>query len=320
MRDTPKYVKEPRATTTQPAGRAFCSFGLMPLPTPNSEYILLLADRWVWLLDTASNDDLLRRPGGRNSKKPENAQRIIIYIYCNCYLALSMMPSKILFLLLLSLFEAGSSFSVQLRTTLDNNKSGARRWRRVLCATFLFGDGSGDNNTPSSSQPEQEQEDPILLLPLMEAQLAALDKNDVDEGAKGRLQVQIENARTAAEFGVRRAQMEFYTAFSNQDLDKMKALWSHSSHVTCIHPGMPSIEEYDAVMDTWGQIFLSPGPAFEIEPSRAKIEICGPTAICTCMEEINGNIGKMEALNVYKRESGAWKMTLHMASPILTAG
>jgi ketosteroid isomerase-like protein len=153
----------------------------------------------------------------------------------------------------------------------------------------------------------------------MEAELAIL-LSDIDGGgsalAARRLELEeaISDAKTAAEFSVRRAQSEFYSAFSSADLDAMHEVWSREVHVRCVHPGMASLEGREEVMRSWAQIFLS--PAFVIEPSRSQIEICGRTAVCSCIEETPGG-GRLEALNLYRREGGNWRMTLHMASPVV---
>lgn len=168
--------------------------------------------------------------------------------------------------------------------------------------------------------------DPVMILPLMEAELASI----TDAGIKGddetrvlsttglrqdELEEEIDNAKTAAEFGVRRAQIQFYDAFSNQDIDAMKSVWSDdNTSVRCIHPGMEAISGKDAIVRSWAQVFQA--DAFEIEPAKVKIDICGKTAMCSCIEQ-TPNGGKLEALNVYRREDGHWRMILHMASPII---
>ena len=152
--------------------------------------------------------------------------------------------------------------------------------------------------------------DMVLRLPLMEAELAIT----THEFRRQELEEAISNAKTAAEFGVRRAQVEFYDAFSNQNLEGMKAVWSHADDVRCVHPGMESLNGIDDIMRSWAQVFQ--GEPFPIEPARVKIDICGATALCSCVEETQ-NGGKLEALNVYRREEGSWLMTLHMASPIV---
>jgi ketosteroid isomerase-like protein len=159
-----------------------------------------------------------------------------------------------------------------------------------------------------------ENQDPVLRLPLMEAELAALGQgNDPTQ-----LKSAIANAKTAAEFGVRRAQLEFYEAFADGDLKAMERVWATESPVRCVHPAMSSLEGREAVMSSWKQIFSSSGQQgkFNIEPDRVQIEICGLTAICSCVEKTEGG-GELEALNIYKREGGNWRMTLHMAGPVI---
>lgn len=160
----------------------------------------------------------------------------------------------------------------------------------------------------------EENQDPVLRLPLMEAELATLGQGDDPT----QLENAIANAKTAAEFGVRRAQSEFYEAFSNGDLKAMERVWAKESPVRCVHPAMSSLEGREAVISSWKQIFSSGGQQgqFKIEPDRVHIEICGMTAICSCVEKTEGG-GKLEALNIYKREGGSWRMTLHMAGPVL---
>jgi hypothetical protein len=166
-------------------------------------------------------------------------------------------------------------------------------------------------------------QDPVLRLPLMEAELATLmedSSNDRNNEQKEILREAIANAKTAAEFGVRKAQLEFYDAFSQGDIELMERIWSRQSHVRCVHPGMPSLEGRDKVMTSWRQIFQSgKGKAddlFEIEPTRSHVEVHGLIAMCSCVEKTKRG-GNLEALNVYRREEGAWKMTLHMASPTI---
>ena len=170
----------------------------------------------------------------------------------------------------------------------------------------------------------EDMEDNVLMLPLLEAELVKLkgsskkDNNNVQRIEE--LKDTIDNAKTAAEFGVRRVQAEFYDAFSTADFEKMSRVWSRSDDVCCVHPGMHSLQGITAVMDSWRQIFAGYAGsddqnAFKIRPARVKVDICGRTAICTCVEETNG--GVLEALNIYRREDGSWKMVNHMASPVM---
>jgi hypothetical protein len=182
--------------------------------------------------------------------------------------------------------------------------------------------------------PGSDNADPVLLLPLMEAELHSITNSG--EGMKSGeeteseevslsmrirqeyLKEEIDNARTAAEFGVRKIQLEFYDAFCNQDIEKMDAVWSDNDpSIRCIHPGMGAIYGKEKVMQSWNQVFQS-GKKFQIGPTRVEIEICGKTALCSCIEEQPGGAGPgLEAFNIYRREGGEWRMISHMASPII---
>eukprot|EP00588_Corethron_pennatum_P003398 CAMPEP_0194292978 /NCGR_PEP_ID=MMETSP0169-20130528/46865_1 /TAXON_ID=218684 /ORGANISM="Corethron pennatum, Strain L29A3" /LENGTH=197 /DNA_ID=CAMNT_0039041325 /DNA_START=83 /DNA_END=673 /DNA_ORIENTATION=+ len=149
--------------------------------------------------------------------------------------------------------------------------------------------------------------DPVASIPLMEAELAALDSlgEDATE-VRSELEGRLDDAKNAAEFGVRRAQAEFYSAFSSGDQKAMENVWSTGGgRVRCVHPGMSSIEGTEAVMASWAQILKGGSGGFEIAPARTQIEISGRVAMCSCIEETPGG-GKLEALNIYTRENGNW--------------
>lgn len=206
----------------------------------------------------------------------------------------------------------------------------------VVCSTSRIQPGNNKNTRSQRNSIRNNDntqcEDNVLLLPLLEAELTKLQgdsKNDDDDDQARSiqdLQEKIDNAKTAAEFGVRRVQAEFYDAFSNCDLQKMKSVWSESDDICCVHPGMERLEGSKAVMQSWEQIFVGysskqdeddddDDEAFGIVPSNVRVDICGRTAICACVEETGG--GRLEALNIYRREGGAWKMVNHMASPTM---
>jgi ketosteroid isomerase-like protein len=145
----------------------------------------------------------------------------------------------------------------------------------------------------------------------MEAELAS----ETDGEKIIKLKEGIDSAKTNAEFGVRKAQFNFYDAFTNQDLEAMKHVWSSAEDIRCVHPGMASMNGPETIMKSWAQIMQ--GTGFTITPSRTRIDINGQTALCSCIEETPGG-GMLECLNVYRREDGNWKMILHMASPIVT--
>lgn len=135
-----------------------------------------------------------------------------------------------------------------------------------------------------------------------------------DPAEKASLTSKIEQAKIAAEFGVRKAQSQFYEAFSNQDYTSMSELWSNEHFTQCNHPGMPRMIGRREILKSWKKLFE--GPQMDMEPKDIVVDICGGTAICTCLEQID-SASTLEALRIYKREEGEWKITFHMASPIL---
>ena len=166
------------------------------------------------------------------------------------------------------------------------------------------------------------------------------DDNDNSAEIKVKeLQELIENTKTSAEFGVRKVQQEFYEAFSTANYDAMVNIWSNQNYdyddpndlCSCTHPGMPSLQGRFKVLVSWQQMFAAShqrvqqhehNPEGEsrdqlqrITPLRVKVTICGSTAISTCLEQTQHG-RQLEAINIYRREDGTWKMLNHMASPV----
>lgn len=168
------------------------------------------------------------------------------------------------------------------------------------------------------------------------------NNDDTDNSAEIKvkeLQELIENTKTSAEFGVRKVQQEFYEAFSTANYDAMVNIWSRQNYdyddphdlCSCTHPGMPSLQGRFKVLASWQQMFAAShqrvqqhehNPEGEsrdqlqrITPLRVKVTICGSTAISTCLEQTQHG-RQLEAINIYRREDGTWKMLNHMASPV----
>ena len=190
--------------------------------------------------------------------------------------------------------------------------------RRLILGLLTVGSASAfstcalsksSTTSPLYGRPSKS-EDPIIQLPQWEALLA--EASDPEEESS--LKSKIDQAKMSAEFGVRKAQNQFYEAFSNQDYDMMCSLWAEQQDTQCNHPGMPRMTGRDEIMNSWKDLFN--GPQMDVEPANTVIDIIGGTAICKCLEEIDSS-SKLESLNIYKREDGEWKMTFHMASPVL---
>eukprot|EP00529_Nitzschia_sp_RCC80_P023185 CAMPEP_0113478784 /NCGR_PEP_ID=MMETSP0014_2-20120614/20945_1 /TAXON_ID=2857 /ORGANISM="Nitzschia sp." /LENGTH=463 /DNA_ID=CAMNT_0000372007 /DNA_START=18 /DNA_END=1409 /DNA_ORIENTATION=- /assembly_acc=CAM_ASM_000159 len=129
---------------------------------------------------------------------------------------------------------------------------------------------------------------PVLRLPLLEAELSRLNtlatvatssssssSSSATDGKKDGewldifrkidgLTVEINDIKTSAEFAIRRAQFQFYEAFSDGDVEAMRDIWSSTEpneNIRCIHPGMPCITGLENIMQSWEDILsVPPGP------------------------------------------------------------
>merc|ERR1719491_1365108 len=162
-----------------------------------------------------------------------------------------------------------------------------------LCGVY-----EGDENSVSSE--DNNNIDDVMLLPVLEADLARLKASsssattqDEEGGAAviqdviKELEEKIDNAKTAAEFGIRKTQSEFYDAFSNHNLQQMTEVWSRCDDVSCVHPMGGKLQGNEAVMQSWKNTFSGVQRSeedddeteenFRIVPSRVDITICGRT-------------------------------------------
>lgn len=128
---------------------------------------------------------------------------------------------------------------------------------------------------------------------------------------------------------VAEANQSFYEAFEARNVDAMSAIWEHSDRTACTHPGWPTLKG-------WGQILASFGSIFERTPfiqfflTEQRIEVIGDVAWVVVEENVlqahtthGGRVAESllgdataEALNVFVRQGGVWKMVVHHASAV----
>jgi ketosteroid isomerase-like protein len=110
------------------------------------------------------------------------------------------------------------------------------------------------------------------------------------------------------------ANLDFYRAFNARSIEAMEALWSNAASVLCVHPGWNALAGRDAVLQSWRAILANPdAPGVMVHDDRAFLY--GDLAIVLCEEELDS--GHLVATNMFLRESGAWKMIHHQASPLI---
>jgi ketosteroid isomerase-like protein len=120
--------------------------------------------------------------------------------------------------------------------------------------------------------------------------------------------------------GVTAAHEAFYAAFEAADLDRMAACWAQDDGVCCIHPGSDLILGWPRVSRSWAAVFVG-SARLQFFLTDVRMHVDGDTAVVTCTENVLAGAeltaGKVLATNVFRREGGSWRMTLHHASPVL---
>ncbi len=114
------------------------------------------------------------------------------------------------------------------------------------------------------------------------------------------------------------AEVGFYSALSNSDLDAMLAVWADDEAIVCVHPGGERLQGRDAVAESWRQMFAAPQQEMRFELEDARFVKDDLLSIHTLRERIvvNGQTaGVAIATNVYQLVDGSWRLLLHHASP-----
>ena len=112
----------------------------------------------------------------------------------------------------------------------------------------------------------------------------------------------------------------FYESLETFDLARMKSLWLQSDGVRCVHPGWEAIDGYDAVIESWDQVFRNTG-WMRVTPTNVVTHRLGDLGLVYCAENITAKhdddvgVAVTMATNVFRRTEDGWRMFLHHASP-----
>ena len=112
----------------------------------------------------------------------------------------------------------------------------------------------------------------------------------------------------------------FYTAFKDEDINKMDQVWSHSSFVSAIHPISKDViigwkgvrESFDGVFKNYTHISIS-----SVNPT---VHVEGNVAWVLCNEDFTAQQGDKTvkitsaAINMFVKKSGKWLMVHHQAT------
>ncbi len=116
------------------------------------------------------------------------------------------------------------------------------------------------------------------------------------------------------------ASTAFYDAFERADLAAMMAVWAESDDVVCVHPRGPRLVGFEAVRESWAQIFSSGSPMRVTTTDARKVD--GPTITVHAVIEMISSPGSQSppapvaATNVFELTDGGWRMVLHHATPM----
>lgn len=120
---------------------------------------------------------------------------------------------------------------------------------------------------------------------------------------------------------VLRTNEKFYEAINGSDLKSMEDVWLNGPEAKCVHPGWPMLYGWEAIRESWKNIFQGGGP-HGIELSGATVTVSGGLAWVVCIEKISQKIGSdvrvgyAQSTNVFHFSDSAWKLVIHHASPI----
>ncbi|KAL7469883.1 hypothetical protein ACHAXS_010118 [Conticribra weissflogii] len=149
------------------------------------------------------------------------------------------------------------------------------------------------------------------------------------------------------------ANMAFYDAFSSRDIDAMKEVWWHSASSICVHPGHSPLIGYNAILESFDNIFLNSlrtgrgeydgvlaeerklprttrmkeektktgikSNVFMTPTNIRGLSVRGTTASLVCDEEVYSRgssvlANKLLTTNVFRKIGGKWKMSHRHAS------
>lgn len=116
------------------------------------------------------------------------------------------------------------------------------------------------------------------------------------------------------------AEAAFYRAFERADLTAMMGVWAEDEEIVCVHPGGERLVGFDAVRDSWRQMF-SQGPRLRFQVLDRRVHTVRPISIHTLYERITlgGEVGPAHlalATNIYLLTPAGWRLLVHHASPL----
>ena len=115
------------------------------------------------------------------------------------------------------------------------------------------------------------------------------------------------------------AETAFYEAFERANLAAMMAVWAETDDIVCIHPQGPRLLGFEAVRESWAQIF-SGGAQLRVRTTEERHYHGQTLAVHNVIELVappgtESAVTSVFATNVYELTEGGWRMVVHHASP-----
>ena len=124
---------------------------------------------------------------------------------------------------------------------------------------------------------------------------------------------------TPEEEKVLEANKNFYSALQSLSLEEMESVWLTEEWVKCLHPGWEMLEGWEAVRESWQQIFETT-KFMRITMGVQSVRVEKAMAWVCCTEKISSaaegrfETAYVQSTNIYKLHNGAWFLVHHHGS------
>lgn len=115
------------------------------------------------------------------------------------------------------------------------------------------------------------------------------------------------------------AESAFYDAFERANIALMMTVWAETDDIVCIHPRGPRLTGFDAVRNSWVQVF-SGGSTLKVRTTEARKFAGQALAVHSVIELVappgsESSPTPVFATNIYELTEGGWRMVVHHATP-----
>ncbi len=121
---------------------------------------------------------------------------------------------------------------------------------------------------------------------------------------------------------VRKTNEAFYRAFEGLDIEIMEKIWLKESYIQCIHPGWRLLVGWEAVIESWREIFKNTQD-IQFLLTEVRIRVQDPLAWVTVYENITSRVeeetstGIVLTTNIFERKPEGWFIIHHHGSPTI---